>query len=102
NASGSTFQTTFQQAAIQAFKSTQSGMTINYGGGGSGDGPTDLSSRVVDIAASYSPISAADLPNYKGKTVLYFPVVIGPISMAYNLSGVSSLKLDPTVLAGIF
>ena len=36
NASGSTFQLTFQQAAIQAFKSVQSGMTVNYGGGGSG------------------------------------------------------------------
>jgi phosphate transport system substrate-binding protein len=102
NASGSTFQTTFQQAAIQAFKSTQSGMTINYGGGGSGKGRTDLASGVVNFAGSDSPISAADLPQYKGKTVLYFPVVIGPISMAYNLSGVTSLKLDPTVLANIF
>ncbi|HXF21051.1 MAG TPA: hypothetical protein VN597_11385, partial [Streptosporangiaceae bacterium] len=32
NASGSTFQLTFQQAAIQSFKQVQQGMTVNYGG----------------------------------------------------------------------
>src|ERR1039458_9992443 len=78
NASGSTFQLTFQQAAIQAFKSVQSGMTVNYGGGGSGKGRTDLASGVVNYAASDSPIPAKDVASYKGKTVLYFPVVIGP------------------------
>ncbi len=102
NASGSTFQTTYQEAAIQAFKSVQSGMTINYGGGGSGKGRTDLASGVVNFAGSDSPISSADLPQYKGKTVLYFPVFLGPITMSYNLSGVSNLKLTPKVIAEIF
>jgi phosphate transport system substrate-binding protein len=102
NASGSTFQLTFQQEAISSFKSVQSGMTINYGGGGSGKGRTDLAAGTVNFAGSDSPISSADLSQYKGKTVLYFPVIIGPIAMAYNLSGVSNLKLDPTVLANIF
>src|SRR6202012_2782511 len=37
-----------------------------------------------------------------GKTILYFPVQVGPIAMAYNLPSVSSLKLDATTLAGIF
>ena len=50
NGSGSTFQLTFQQTAIQSFKSIQSGMTVNYGGGGSGKGRTDLSSGVVQFA----------------------------------------------------
>src|SRR5213082_1910797 len=42
NGSGSTFQLTFQQEAIAAFKSVQPNMTVNYGGGGSGKGRTDL------------------------------------------------------------
>ena len=42
NGSGSTFQLTFQQTAIQSFKSVQPSMTVNYGGGGSGKGRTDL------------------------------------------------------------
>jgi phosphate transport system substrate-binding protein len=102
NASGSTFQLTFQQTAIQSFKSIQSGMTVNYGGGGSGKGRTDLASGVVQFAGSDSPIPSAETANFKGKTVLYFPVVIGPITMSYNLSGVTGLKLDPTVIADIF
>ena len=95
NGSGSTFQTVFQQSAIAAFRSVDAGITVNYGSGGSGKGRTDLASGVVNYAGSDSPIPAADVPLFKGKTVLYFPVIIGPITMAYNLSGVSNLKLDP-------
>jgi len=101
NGSGSTFQLTYQQAAIQSFKTVQPGVTVNYGGGGSGKGRTDLASGVVQYAGSDSTIPAADQSQFKG-TVLYFPVVIGPISVAYNLSGVTTLKLTPTVIADIF
>ena len=102
NASGSTFQLTFQQTAIQSFKSVQPSMTVNYGGGGSGKGRTDLASGVVQFAGSDSPIPSDEMANFKGKTVLYFPVVIGPITMSYNLSGVTGLKLDPAVIADLF
>lgn len=102
NASGSSFQLTFQQAAIQAFRSIQPNMTVNYGGGGSGKGRTDLAAGTVEFAGSDSPISAAEKSSFKGKTVLYFPVVIGPITVAYNLPGVKALKLTAPVIAGIF
>ena len=49
NASGSTLQLVYQQAAIQAFKSVQPNITVNYGGGGSGKGRTDLASGVVQV-----------------------------------------------------
>jgi phosphate transport system substrate-binding protein len=102
NGSGSTFQTTYQQAAIQAFKAEQPGLTVNYGGGGSGKGRTDLASGVVNFAGSDSPIPTAEQSNFKGKTILYFPVVIGPIALSYNLSGVTNLKLDGPTIAKIF
>jgi len=102
NGSGSSFQLIFQQTAIQNFKSIEPGMTINYGGGGSGKGRTDLASNVVQFAGSDSPIPSSETANFKGKTVLYFPVVIGPITVSYNVSGVSSLKLDGPVIADIF
>ncbi len=103
NASGSTFQLTFQQTAIAAYKSTQPALTVNYGGGGSGKGVTDLAGGTVQYAGSDTPISPAQEPLFSGKTVLYFPVVIGPITLSYNLSGLSKpLQLDPTVIAGIF
>ena len=103
NASGSTFQTNFQQAAISGFKTVQPGVTVNYGGGGSGAGRTALYANTVQFAGSDSPIPAADKSKVPaGKTVLYFPVQIGPIAIAYNLSGVTGLKLDAPTLAKIF
>jgi phosphate transport system substrate-binding protein len=102
NASGSTFQTVFQEAAISAFKSVDPGITVNYGSGGSGKGRTDLASGVVNFAGSDSPIPASQASLFTGKTVLYFPVIIGPITLSYNLSGVTNLKLDPTTIAKIF
>jgi phosphate transport system substrate-binding protein len=102
NGSGSTFQLTFQQAAIQQYKSIEPKVTVNYGGGGSGKGRTDLSSNVVQFAGSDSPIPSDEVSSFKGKTVLYFPVIMGPITMSYNLSGVKNLKLTPQVISSIF
>ena len=102
NGSGSTLQLAYQQAAISAFKSVQSGMTVNYGAGGSGKGRTDLASGVTNYAASDSPIPAAEASTFKG-TVLYFPDVIAPVTVSYNLSGLSKpLQLSAPVIADIF
>ena len=102
NGSGSSLQLAFQQAAIEAYKSVNPKLTVNYGGGGSGKGRTDLAGGVVDYAGSDSPIKAEDLPTFKGGTVLYFPVVVSPITVSFNLSGVDKLQLDGPTLAGIF
>jgi phosphate transport system substrate-binding protein len=98
---GSTFQTNFQQGAIGAFKSVDPNITVNYNPVGSSTGRDDLAANTVLYAGSDSPIPSKDASQFK-KTVLYFPVQIGPIAIAYNVSGVTGLKLDATVLAGIF
>jgi phosphate transport system substrate-binding protein len=103
NGSGSTFQLTFQQTAIQSFKAIQPNMTVNYGGGGSGKGRTDLASGVVQYAGSdTAPIPSDEVASFKGKTVLYFPVLVGPITVSFNVPGVKSLKLDAPTIADIF
>ena len=103
NGSGSTLQLTYQEAAISAFKTVQSGMTVNYGAGGSGKGRTDLASGVTNYAASDSPIPASEEASFNGKTVLYFPDVIAPVTVSYNLSGLSKpLQLSAPVIASIF
>ena len=53
---GSTFQTNFQQGAISAFKSVDSGITVNYNPVGSGTGRSDLAANTVLYAGSDSPI----------------------------------------------
>jgi len=102
NGSGSTFQLTFQQAAISSFQSATPGIRVNYSGVGSGTGRSNLAANTVQFAGSDSPIPSSEEANFHGKTVLYFPVLMGPIAMAYNLPNVSTLKLTPKLIAEIF
>ena len=102
NGSGSTFQQTFDQAAIQAFHNTNPNITINYAGGGSGKGKTDLQTKTVDFAGTDSTVKSTDLPKYQGGTILYFPTVAAPITVSYNLSGVDKLQLSADTIAKIF
>jgi phosphate transport system substrate-binding protein len=100
--SGSTFQQPFNEAAISGFQSVAPQVTVNYGGGGSGKGKTDLAAGVVSWAGTDSLIADNTLSTYKGGTVLYFPTVAAPITVSYNVSGVSSVKLDGPTLGKIF
>ncbi len=103
NGSGSTFQQTFNQAAIQGFQGTDPNITVNYAGKGSGAGKTDLQTQTVQWAGTDSTIKDSDKSKYQGGTVLYFPTVAGPITVSYNLSGLSKpLQLSGPTLAQIF
>ena len=72
-------------------------MKVNYSGVGSGTGRANLAAGTVNFAGSDSPIPSSETASFNGKKVLYFPVLLGPIALAYNLSGVTSLKLTPTL-----
>jgi phosphate transport system substrate-binding protein len=101
NASGATFPQPFYEQVIASFSEKHSGVTINYGGGGSGKGRTDLQTGVVDFAGSDGLVKAEDVPKYKGP-FLYFPTVAAPITVSYHLEGVDSLQLSPETIAKIF
>ena len=100
--SGSTFQQAFDDAAIGAFTALEPGSTINYQPKGSGAGQTDLSNQVVDFAGSDVPEKDAQLPMNKGGAILYFPLVLGPITVSFNLPGVTDLQLSGPTVAKIF
>jgi phosphate transport system substrate-binding protein len=102
NASGSTFQATLEQNVIAAFKKPYPNVTINYAGGGSGKGKADLASGIVDFAGTDSLLKDTEKAAFKGATVLYFPIAAAPVTISYNLSGVSDLKLSPETIGGIF
>jgi len=102
NASGSTFQKPYQEAAIEAFTKATKDVKINYGGGGSGKGRQDLADQVVDFAGADSPYKDPDLAKNKGGDVLYFPVLLGAITLSYNVEGLDALQLSPTTIAKIF
>ena len=101
NASGATFQAPLQEALKAAFAEVAPKVTINYGGGGSGKGKTDLQGGVVDYAGSDSLVKAEDRTKFKGE-FLYFPVAAAPITIAYQLQGVDELQLGADTIAKIF
>lgn len=102
NASGSTFMKAYQESAIEAFTKAHGNIKINYGGGGSGKGRTDLAEMVTDFAGSDSAFKDEEAAKAKGGPVLYFPVLLGAISVTYNVDGVDKLQLSPETIAKIF
>jgi phosphate transport system substrate-binding protein len=57
---------------------------------------------VVDFAGTDAPYKDADIATIKGGDVLYFPVLLGAITLSYNLDGVDKLQLSPATAAKIF
>jgi phosphate transport system substrate-binding protein len=102
NGSGSSFQKPYQEVAVAAFTKTDASVKVNYGGGGSGKGRQDLADQVVDFAGADSPYKEADLAKNKGGAVLYFPILLGAITVSYNVQGVDHLQLSPATIAKIF
>lgn len=102
NASGATFPQTFYEEVIAVFTESNDGVTINYGGGGSGKGRQDLADQIVEWAGTDGIIKDEDLPGFKGGEVLYFPTVVAPITVSFNIDGVDTLNLTPATIAQIF
>ena len=101
NGSGSSFQDAFDQKAITGFKAKATAVSVTYTKSGSGAGKTDLQNGVVQFAGTDSLIKDEDKAKYKGE-VLYFPTVGAPITVAFNVKGVTKLQLSADALAGIF
>jgi phosphate transport system substrate-binding protein len=102
NGAGSSFQKTFNEAAINGFHGQNSKITVTYNPIGSGSGKSALETKTVDFAGTDSLPKAADLSSYQGGAVLNFPTVAAPITVSYNLSSVKKLQLSGPTLAKIF
>ena len=75
---------------------------VGYTSSSSAAGITGLQQNLVDFAADDAPLGPADIAGAKGP-VLQFPVMLGGISIAYQLPGIGSgLRLDGPTLANIF
>jgi len=104
--SGSSFQDTFEQKVSADFdsavKSAGGDSTITYTKTGSSDGKKALGDKSSDFAGSDSALKPEEESMFAGRKILYFPIVGGPISTAYNLKDVDSLNLSADTLAKIF
>ena len=97
NASGSSFQKNLEENAIKAFQAANSGVTINYAGGGSSKGKSDLAAKLVDFAGTDSAVKPEDLGKFNGASLLYFPIAAAPITVTYKLDGVTKLLVGRLV-----
>ena len=102
---GATFPAPLYLEWIGAFMDANENTTINYQGIGSGGGIQQFTQMTVDFGASDAPmkdeeIAAAEAAG--GSSVLHIPTVFGAVTLAYNLTGVSDLKLDADTTVDIF
>jgi phosphate transport system substrate-binding protein len=102
NAAGATFPMPIYQKWFEQYQKLHSDVKINYGGGGSGAGISQLTNGTVDFGASDMPMKDAQIAALKVKP-LHFPTVMGAVVIIYNIPGVSSdLKFSPASVTGIF
>jgi phosphate transport system substrate-binding protein len=100
--SGATFPKSFYDDAIATLAGIAPDLTVEYGGGGSGKGRSDLQANVVDFAGTDGVVKEEDIPKFTGGEFVYVPTVIAPITMSYNLPGVEKLQLSPAAISAIF
>ena len=100
---GATFPAPYYQKAFFDYAAKYPQVTINYQPVGSGAGIQQFIKNTVDFGASDVPMAAADITSAGGPdTLTQIPTTLGVISIAFNISGVSSLNLDSAALSGIF
>ncbi|MCX6083585.1 MAG: phosphate ABC transporter substrate-binding protein PstS [Caldiserica bacterium] len=80
---------------------TVAGVRVNYNSIGSGGGIKALTDKTVDFGASDAFLNDQE-EAAMGASVLHIPTCVGAVVLSYNLDGTPALKLDGTVLAGIF
>jgi phosphate transport system substrate-binding protein len=106
NGEGSTAQANAISTWVSTYQGACSGVTINYNGTGSGAGVKQFTANQVDWAGSDSALKPEEIDPAKarcgGNDVYDIPMAVGPIAVAYNLSGISGLVLDGPTIAKIF
>jgi phosphate transport system substrate-binding protein len=71
---------------------------VNYTPTGSGSGIKEVSAGHVDFGGSDKPLKSSAL---RKAGLIMFPTAIGAITFAYNVEGVSGLKLSEAAISGI-
>ena len=78
---------------------TNGKVKVNYGGGGSGAGITQIKDKHVEFAGTDAPLSASESTTYG---LVHIPDTLGAVAVAYNELNLLALKLDGPTLSRIF
>ena len=101
---GASTQTVAMETWKAKFEGEHPDVTVNYDPIGSGGGREQFLSGATQFGGSDAYLTEDELSQVKDSCgqAIEFPVYISPIALAYNLKGVTDLKLDPTTVAKIF
>ena len=94
---GSSFQGTFQAACSAAY----SNHTVAYVASSSGTGRNQFAVGNFDFAGSDAAFGSSEFTGHEGG-FNFAPVIAAPVVVAYNVKGLTSLKLDDPTLGAIF
>jgi len=79
----------------------QKTVKVNYQSIGSGGGVKQIMSETVDFGATDAFIDDKQLAEAK-HPLIHIPMVLGSVTITYNMPGVNGLRLTPAVIAEIF
>jgi len=97
---GATFPSPFYEKLILEYQK-KADVKIDYRKKGSGAGIAMLKEKKVDFGASDIFLSDEDLKKEKSP-IVHIPTCIGAVAVIYNIPGDHEIKLDSSVLSGIF
>ena len=98
---GATFPYPIYSKWFSEYSAAHPGVQINYQSIGSGGGIQQVTNGIVDFGASDMPMTDQALAAAKVK-VVHIPTVLGAVVPAFNIPGVTNLRLSPDVLADIY
>jgi phosphate transport system substrate-binding protein len=99
-AAGATFPMPFYNLAFKKYGEL-SGISLTYGGIGSGGGIRSLTDKVVDFGATDAYLSDKDNSAMPAE-IVHIPTCMGAVVVAYNLPEIEDLKMTPELLENIF
>ena len=99
--SGASFPAPLYSRWFREFGEKNKDIRVNYQSTGSGAGIKAFIAGQTDFGASDAAMTDEEIKEAKGNVIL-LPMTAGNIVLAYNLEGVSDLKLSRDVYAGIF
>ncbi|MFZ5627245.1 MAG: phosphate ABC transporter substrate-binding protein PstS [Bacillota bacterium] len=101
NGAGSTFVNPLFSKMFSEYSKNNPDIKVNYQSIGSGGGIKQLIERTIDFGASDAPMKEDEI-KAAGDNVLHIPVTLGGVAIAYNLPGITELRLTPENLADIY
>ena len=82
---------------------SKKGTNVAYQAIGSGGGVSQINAQTVDFGASDTPMLDSELAASKGGPILHIPLVLGAVTVAYNVKGVGQgLNFDGPTIGKIY